>query len=115
MKAKILTDIPLVVCCSLSWVLFSFILSIVSCQWLWFSRSGSVITLAGGILAVRRLLRLGVKGFFHSQHTIDGGHYVLTPDEIESNRQELLDDRATYIGVCFIIIGTMIWAYGDLL
>jgi hypothetical protein len=97
------------------WIAFSITLSIVSCNWLWFARSGSILTLTGGVLAARRLIRLGVKEFFHAEHMVDGGHAAPTPDETESDRQEYLDIQAAHIGFWFIIIGTIIWAYGDLL
>jgi hypothetical protein len=73
--------------------------------------------LGGAILAIRSLLRRGPKEIFGPSQPdiISGGHATPTPEEIECLRQSHLDAIAAYIGFWFIVIGTGIWGYGDLI
>lgn len=84
-------------------------------DWTWFARCGGLITLNGGVLATRRIIRLGVAQLFHDDHITDGGHFAPTPEEIESDKQDLLDIRAAKCAFCVIFVGTIICAFGDLL
>jgi hypothetical protein len=91
-----LTNPSLVMSVAIIWTCFSIVLSAVRHDWTWFSRAGSIITLAGGILAARTLLRLGVAGA-----------------ETSAIEQPMLDAYASAIAVWFIVLGTLIWGYGD--
>jgi hypothetical protein len=71
--------------------------------------------LIGGVLATRRIIRLGVEELFQTDHTIDGGHVVPTPEEKESESQDRRDIFATKSAFVIISVGTIIWAFGDLL
>ncbi len=112
---KYLTNIQTIFTFSVVWVLGSFAVSFFAHDWTWFGRSGAILTLSGAVLAVRPLLRMGVEEFYRDQHTIDGGHVEPTPEEVEAERQGQLDVRASHIGFWFVVIGTIIWAYGDLI
>jgi hypothetical protein len=96
------------------WCSISIILSFAMRDWKWFSRSGAIITLSGGLLAARALLRLGLHGLYRAQHTINGGNVVPTPEELARYHQQWMDAQASHIGFWFIIVGTFIWGYGDL-
>ncbi len=84
-------------------------------QWDWFSRSGSIAIIMGVLLGIRPIIRLGLKGWFESLHTIDCGNFVPTEDEMEKERQSKLDSEATKLGAIFSILGALISAYGDLI
>ena len=72
------------------------------------------MTLLGGVLATRRIIRLGVDDIFEDDHTVDGGSVTPTPEEIESGRQARLDIVAAKLAFWFVSLGTIIWAFGDL-
>lgn len=71
--------------------------------------------MAGVLLSVRPLVRMGRVGWISYQATIDGGHIPPTPEEVEADRQSELDARAAQIGTFMAVAGTLIWAYGDLI
>lgn len=84
-------------------------------QWLWFQRSGSLAVLFGGVLTFRRLIRFGPKKQFQESKIISGGHAAPTPEEIQADAEEWKDTLSSYVGVWLMVIGTVIWGYGDLL
>ena len=112
---KLITNPYLVGGTAILWMLVSVGLSFRTADWGWFARSGAILTLSGGLLAARALLRLGVQGLYRAQHTIDGGHFIPTPEDIAKRNQQWLDAQSSHFGFWFIIIGTVIWAYGDLI
>ncbi len=113
--AKYLSNISLLVGVAALAVAVSFAASLVTAKWHWFGRSGAIITMVGVVLSVRPLVRLGFAEWFRSLHIIDCGHLEPTPEEIEAERQSKLDATASHIGVCMALIGTVVWAYGDLI
>lgn len=96
------------------WTAASVALSLRTGQWHWFSRSGAITVIMGAILTVRRLIRLGVQGFVIAERTFNGGHALPTPDEVEAHRQFALDVSSMHLGIILLVLGTIIWAYGDL-
>ena len=89
--------------------------SIFTGDWHWFARSGGIVTFLGGLLAARRIIRLGVEQIYSMETEGDTAPLNETPEFIESLRQLKLDVRATHRGCVLVTIGTIIWAYGDLL
>ena len=83
---------------------------------LWFSRFGSVATIAGLMLIMRKLFREGI--YSESENgrlaelpiTIPGRGTVLAFDE-----EKIKDGRASVLGVLFTVVGTVVWGFGDLL
>lgn len=112
---KPLSNIWFVVGAAALAVVISFAASFVTSKWHWFGRSGAIITMAGVILSVRPLVRMGFSEWFRSLTVIDCGHLEPTPEEIEAERQSKLDATGSHIGVYMAVIGTVIWAYGDLI
>ena len=112
---RLLTNIYLVATLGLVSVIISFAVSVCSGQWHWFSRSGSILTVTGVILTVRPIIRLGLRGLLETQSVIDGGHSTPTPEEIEAENQQKLDAKSSLIGGLFLLVGAVIWGYGDLL
>jgi len=86
-----------------------------TCEWHWFGRSGAWVTMIGVILSVRPLIRMGLSKWIQSLSTFDGGNINPTPEEIEEDIQVIKDMKSFKRGVYMSIIGTLIWAYGDLL
>lgn len=84
-------------------------------QWHWFGRSGAILTIAGVLLTFRPLVRMGLADWLRSQSIIDCGHLVPTAEETEADRQATIDGSASKLGITLAIVGTLIWAYGDLI
>lgn len=104
----VLTNAVLIMILAVLWVIASVLISAFWRDWKWFSRAGSVLAAAGGVLAARMLLRLGAAGVVDAQHTIDP-----TPAGAQATYQSALDVHASEIGLWFIILGTLIWGYGE--
>lgn len=111
---RILSNICLLASASAFAVSISTRVSIMTHKWHWFGRSGAVLTMAGVILSFRPIMRMGLDGWLESQSVIDGGHVVPTPEEIKADHQAQLDGKASQTGIIMAIVGTLIWAYGDL-
>ena len=83
-------------------------------QWHWFQRSGALLVSIGAILSTRRLLRSGLEGLIHG----DSASEIIAA--IEKHRAQTEDTEAkqdlmsAYIGFVVVGLGTVIWAYGDL-
>jgi hypothetical protein len=84
-------------------------------KWHWFGRSGAWLTIIGVILSARPLIRMGFNQWLQSKSIIDLGSINPTIEEIEKEKQENQDNKAFNIGIKMSIIGTLIWAYGDLI
>jgi drug/metabolite transporter (DMT)-like permease len=108
------TNIYLVTAIGLMSVTISLALSAYSGDWLRFSSAGAIMTICGVILTIRAIIRLGPKKWKKEQNIIDGGSFVPNAEEIEANRQSDLDNTASLIGFVLVILGTIIWGYGDL-
>jgi hypothetical protein len=93
----------------------SALISYLTSKWHWFGRSGAIVTLLGVLLSVRPLVRMGLIEWVKEQSVIDGGHVPPTPEEVEEKRQTKLGATATQIGAAMAVVGTLIWAYGDLI
>lgn len=113
--SKLLSNIWLLVGAAALAVAISFAESFVTSKWHWFGRSGAVLTMAGVLLSVRPLVRMGFSEWFRSLTVIDCGHLEPTQEEIEAERQSKLDATASHIGVYMALVGTLVWAYGDLI
>jgi drug/metabolite transporter (DMT)-like permease len=112
---QFLSNVTLLACAALLFMVASAALSFVTGKWHWFGRSGAVATIAGVVLTVRPLIRMGMEQWLQHLSTIDGGHVIPTSEEIEAGRQAALDVKATKWGVVLAVGGTLVWAYGDLI
>ena len=86
----------------------SFALSFTTDAWHWFQRSGALLVSIGAILSTRHLLRGMLTAKLEERK----------PSEtFASERRTLSDsDLATcFVGIWVVGLGTIIWAYGDLL
>ena len=100
-------------------IIIIFLFIIISCstgKWHWFGRSGALVTMVGVLLSVRPLIRMGYKEWKDSLNVISCGSLPPIPlEEQEEIKQESKDIDALHIGVIISVIGTLIWAYGDLI
>ena len=89
---------------------FSLLTSFYTDAWHWFQRSGALMVSIGAVLSTRRALRLILEGM------ISGGSPVkfLTSGEIPQS-SEMGELQTCVCGFMFVAMGTLIWAYGDLL
>ncbi len=95
-------------------------------SWGWFQRSGSWVALTGAVLTYRSIMRLGVPGVGGVDTTFARGKIVSSDDsgqtvsvafDEETSRsfaEADLDRVAGCLGAVFILAGTFIWGYGDL-
>jgi hypothetical protein len=112
---KHLSNISLIVGLAASIVIISILASYFTCKWHWFGRSGAIMIIAGILLDVRPLVRMGLTEWRKSQSVIDGGPFVATPKGIEEDRQTNLDSKAKTIGIVMAVMGTLIWVCGELI
>lgn len=115
MLRKFLSNTFFLVLTALTIVVLFIYLSYSTQAWHWFGRSGSLITMIGVILGIRPIIRMGYSKWKENLNIIDLGHIEPTPEDQEKDRQESKDSDALLIGGILSIIGTLIWAYGDLM
>ena len=92
----------------------SLLLSIIKIDVEWFQASGAVVTIGGVILAARKIIRLGIEEFVRDEQTIDGGNFIPTPEEKESQKQFENDINSYKCSITLLVVGTLIWAYGGI-
>lgn len=73
-----------------------------------FARSGSVLCIAGALVVIRGLFIEGFTAFARVQGLGGFSSYVVTPER----KKEAF---VTIGGIVVVGVGTLIWAYGDLL
>ena len=113
---------------SASWTVASVCKSVRTHDWVWFQRSGSILTFAGAVLVGRAIVRLGRSGakpsspfgfgtITGSRHDSEKGVVVslkLSEASIAKDREDGRDSSTAVIAVVMGLQGTIIWGYGDL-
>ncbi len=112
---SIFTNTTLIIIFSSIFCILSLFISINKNDVEWFQASGAITTIAGVILASRKIIRLGIEDFIKDEQTIDLGSINPTPEEIESDMQFKKDIEAYHFSIWLLIIGTFIWAYGGII
>jgi hypothetical protein len=80
------------------------------------ARCGALWVIFAAAMIARPIIRVGYRNWYLSTKTIDGGSFKPTAEEIEEGRQSDIDALCVQIlGPCLAILGTLLWAYGDLL
>lgn len=111
----VFTNIKVIMILSILFGLLSLVFSIKNDDVEWFQASGAIITIAGVILASRKIIRLGIENYIKDEQTIDCGHIVPTPEEIEDDKQFNEDIKSYHMSIWLLVIGTFIWAYGGII
>jgi hypothetical protein len=78
-------------------------------DWLWFARSGSLLCVAGSAIFVRDVFIMGLMNFAQF-----GGKFGFVSSNGPS-KAEIMNAILTYAGFGLATLGTLIWAYGDLI
>ncbi len=92
------------------WLALAICVSVRTKDWSWFSRSGAILCIIGAVLSCRSVIRLTPEERIRFRNM----NIVEVFSQSEKAEQER-DSSAVTIGVIFLISGTIIWAYGDLL
>jgi len=106
----IFTNVVFLTTSAILWILFWIYISSKYDNWKWFSRSGSVLIIIGSILAFRSTIRLTSEERERRRNMT----IIETFTPLEKADQEK-DSFAIIIGTILMILGTLIWAYGDLI
>ena len=108
--------------CSYLWIILgilsmtvSLAVDLVMGTHVWFHRSGALLVICGAMLGTRKFVRLGIKEALKELTEIDAGHFSPTPEEIRKEQEIRYDVWSAKVGLFFLAIGTLIWAYGDLI
>ncbi|HXC37179.1 MAG TPA: hypothetical protein VNV43_14985 [Candidatus Acidoferrales bacterium] len=80
-----------------------------------FARSGSILCLMGGFMSFRRFLRGAENEFRRDTGAADQLPFQIALPMIAKTNARNHDNSAMRWGIGFVIIGTFIWGYGDLL
>jgi hypothetical protein len=105
----VFTNRAFLVSVAAGWSLLWILMSILASDWVWFSRSGSVTGIIGALLSCRSVVRLTREERIRIRHMTIVECFTST----ELDDQER-DSSAVVIGVVLMLVGTLIWAYGDL-
>jgi hypothetical protein len=103
------TNVWFICSVTIAWTAFWVFLSIRQRDWHWFARCGAIIAFAGGMLTCRTVLRRTAE--YHRgilQMTI---FQTLSAEELTELERDAL---ASKIGLGFLVGGSLVWAYGDL-
>lgn len=102
-----------------SWFLFllaailvgvSLLASFYTDAWHWFQRSGALMVSIGAVLSTRRALKLILESM------IDNSNHARSLAASETIQASEMGELQTCVcGFVFVAMGTLIWAYGDLL
>ena len=102
-----------------SWFLFllaailvgvSLLASFYTDAWHWFQRSGALMVSIGAVLSTRRALQLILEGMIGDGKPT---RPLTTRETIQT--REMGELQTCVCGFMFVAMGTLIWAYGDLL
>ena len=96
-------------------MLVSLIVDLIIKTHIWFHRSGALLAICGAMLGTRKFVRLGFREAFKELTMIDAGHFPPTAEETREEQEIRNDIWSAKVGLCFLVIGTLIWAYGDLI
>ena len=115
MMRWLLTSTPFLILVAVGIGVFFFLLSFKTGIWHWFSRSGALITSIGAVLSTRGMLRIGIDGILNNTPNIEVVNRIHNPIDASTDKQTKCDVVAAYWGFWMVAIGTITWAYGDLL
>jgi hypothetical protein len=91
-------------------------LSVTTGDWTWFPRSGAVLTALGLVLASRKVLiaRADLLALLSEMEAVDGAERTARLDAFKRLQRDLDRQTVEKAGFGLLILGTLIWGFGDL-
>lgn len=92
-------------------------LSIVTTDWMWFARSGAIITALGLVLASRKVLiaRADLMALLQDMERVDGAERTVRLESFKRLQRDLDRQIMEKAGFALLILGTLVWGFGDLI
>ena len=86
-------------------------------DWMWFARSGAVMTALGLVLASRKILiaRADLLALLGDMERVDGAERTARLDSFKRLQRDLDRQVMEKAGFGLLIVGTIVWGFGDLL
>lgn len=92
-------------------------LSIATTDWMWFARSGAIITALGLVLASRKVLiaRADLMALLQDMERVDGAERTVRLESFKRLQRDLDRQIMEKAGFSLLILGTLVWGFGDLI
>ena len=100
---------------SLTIIIGSLVASFYLNEWHWFQRFGALSVSIGAVLSTRRILRFGIDGALRGETYFEVIARRVTDPWNMDDEETYCDLLCSYWGFWIVGIGTIIWAFGDLL
>jgi hypothetical protein len=91
-------------------------LSVATADWMWFARSGAVLTALGLVLASRKILiaRADLVALLADMERADGAERTARLESFKRLQRDLDRQVMEKAGFGLLIVGTLVWGFGDL-
>ena len=92
-------------------------LSVATTDWMWFARSGAVLTALGLVLASRKILiaRADLVALLGDMERVDGAERTVRLESFKRLQRDLDRQVMEKAGFGLLVVGTLVWGFGDLL
>lgn len=92
-------------------------LSAWTADWTWFARSGAIITALGLVLASRKVLiaRADLLALLADMERVDGTERTARLASFKRLQRDLDRQVTEKAGFALLILGTLVWGFGDLI
>ena len=92
-------------------------LSVATGDWMWFARSGAILTALGLVLASRKVLiaRADLVALLQEMEQADGTQRTARLESFKRLQRDLDRQVVEKAGFAILVIGTLVWGFGDLI